>query len=139
MTMTGKNALVIEEFRANGGEVAGRAERGPLLLLHTTGAKTGEQRVNPLTYRYEDGRYIVFAAKAGAPSNPDWYHNLLANPKVLVEVGSKSFSAVARVVSRVERDKLYADQAERLTDFAVWAAQTERIIPVIEITPVIHD
>ncbi|MGO9973633.1 MAG: nitroreductase/quinone reductase family protein, partial [Solirubrobacteraceae bacterium] len=89
------NAKIIEEFRANGGRVGGMFESMPLLLLHHTGAKSGKQRVNPLAYQRDGDRYVIFASKAGAPTNPDWYHNLKAHPEVAIEVGTETINVVA--------------------------------------------
>src|ERR1700758_1346917 len=91
------NAKIIQEFRANSGKVGGSFEGAPLLLLHTTGAKTGQERVNPMMYRRVGDSYAVFASKAGAPINPDWYHNLVANPMVRAEIGTQTLDLTARV------------------------------------------
>src|SRR6185437_7660187 len=101
------NTKIIEEFRANDGKVGGGFEGAPLLLLHTTGAKTGQERVHPVMYLPAGDRYAVFASKAGAPDNPAWFHNLVAHPGVTVEMGSETFSARATVAERAERDRLY--------------------------------
>src|SRR5579875_4182283 len=89
------NNKIIEEFRANEGKVGGQFEGAPVLLLHTKGAKTGQERVNPMMYLERDGRLFVFASKAGAPTNPDWYHNLVANPEVTAEIGAQTVAARA--------------------------------------------
>jgi deazaflavin-dependent oxidoreductase (nitroreductase family) len=128
------NAKIIEEFRANGGRVGGMFEALPLLLLHHTGAKSGTSRINPLAYQSDDGRYIVFASKAGAPTNPDWYHNLKAHPRASIEVGTATIDVVASEATGEERDRLYRAQAERMPQFAEYAAKTERAIPVIILT-----
>ncbi|HEY6566409.1 MAG TPA: nitroreductase/quinone reductase family protein, partial [Actinomycetota bacterium] len=91
------NSNIITEFRANDGKVGGPFEGAPLLLLHTTGARSGAERVNPLMYLPDDDRLVVFASKGGAPDNPDWYHNVIANPGVSVEVGDETFDARATV------------------------------------------
>jgi len=127
------NAKIIDEFRANEGRVGGPFEGAPVLLLTTTGAKTGRRRVNPMMYLPEDDRVYVFASKAGAPTNPDWYHNLVANPKVGVELGTENYEATARVVTGAERDRLYGIQAERYPGFAEYQTKTSRVIPVVEI------
>ncbi len=127
------NASIIKEFRANAGHVGGSFEGAPVLLLHTTGAKTGAERVNPMMYLNEDGRIYVFASKAGAPSHPDWYHNLVANHQVSVELGAERFDAVATVISGPERERLYALQASRFPGFADYQAKTTRVIPVVEL------
>ncbi len=129
------NAQIIDEFRANGGRVGGMFEGGTLLLLHHTGAKSGKSRINPLGYLSDQGRYVVFASKAGAPTNPDWYHNLKAHPDVTIEVGSDTIEAVASEATGDERDRLYHTQAERVPQFAEYEKQTDRVIPVIVLTP----
>jgi deazaflavin-dependent oxidoreductase (nitroreductase family) len=129
------NASVIAEFRANDGRVGGIFEGMPMLLLHHTGAKSGTERVNPLAYLLDDGRYVIIASKGGAPTNPDWYHNLKANPSAKVEVGSDTVDVVASEATGPERDRLYSAQAERLPQFAEYAANTARTIPVIVLTP----
>jgi len=130
------NAKIIEEFHANAGRVGGSFEGMPLLLLHHTGAKSGKSRVNPLAYQSDGGRYVVFASKAGAPSNPDWYHNLKAEPHVTVEVGADTIEVVASEATGEERKRLYRTQAERIPQFSEYEQKTERVIPVIVLTPV---
>jgi deazaflavin-dependent oxidoreductase (nitroreductase family) len=129
------NAQIIEEFRANEGHVGGMFEGSTLLLLHHTGAKSGKSRINPLGYLNDQGRYVVFASKAGAPTNPDWYHNLKAHPSVTIEVGSDTIEVVASEATGEERDRLYRTQAERVPQFAEYEKQTDRVIPVIVLTP----
>jgi len=130
------NASIIAEFRANGGKVGGNFEGAPVLLLHTTGAKSGVERVNPMMYLNEDGRIYVFASKAGADSHPDWYHNLLANPRVSVEMGTEHYDAAAENVVGNERSRIYAVQAARFPGFAEYQEKTTRIIPVVELVRV---
>jgi deazaflavin-dependent oxidoreductase (nitroreductase family) len=125
------NTKIIEEFRANDGKVGGNFEGAPLLLLHTKGAKTGQDRVHPIMYLQAGDRYAVFASYAGAPSNPAWFNNLVANPDVTVEMGSETFKAHATVAERPERDRLYRQQAERYPGFAAYEAKTDRVIPVV--------
>jgi deazaflavin-dependent oxidoreductase (nitroreductase family) len=129
------NAQIIEEFHANGGRVGGMFEGGTLLLLHHTGAKSGTSRINPLGYLSDQGRYVIFASKAGAPTNPDWYHNLKAHPNVTIEVGTDTIEVVASEATGDERDRLYRTQAERVPQFAEYEKQTDRVIPVIVLTP----
>ena len=129
------NAKIIEEFRANEGRVGGTFEGVPLLLLHHTGAKSGERRINPLAYQGDGGRYVVFASKGGAPTNPAWYHNLRAQPNVTIEVGTDTIYVVAREATDEERERLYRTQAERVPQFAEYEKQTDRVIPVIVLTP----
>ncbi|HQT99375.1 MAG TPA: nitroreductase family deazaflavin-dependent oxidoreductase [Acidimicrobiales bacterium] len=127
------NKTIIEEFRANQGVLAGDFEGAPVLLLHTTGAKSGVERVNPMMYLNENGRVYVFASKAGADTHPDWYHNLRAHPKVSVEVGTEHYDAMARDVEGDERARVYAEQASRFPGFADYQAKTSRVIPVVEL------
>jgi deazaflavin-dependent oxidoreductase (nitroreductase family) len=129
------NAQVIEEFRANGGRVGGAFENMPLLLLHHTGARSGTERINPLAYLKDGDDYVIFASKAGAPTNPDWYHNLKAHPDVTIEVGSDTLRATAREATGEERERLFAAQAERSPQFADYQTKTDRLIPAIVITP----
>jgi deazaflavin-dependent oxidoreductase (nitroreductase family) len=128
------NANIIAEFRANKGVVGGSFEGAPVLLLHTNGAKTDAERVNPMMYLDYEGRRFVFASKGGAPVNPDWYHNLVAKPTVKVEVGTETYEATATPVSRAERDRIYPVQAELFPGFAEYEKATTRVIPVVELT-----
>jgi deazaflavin-dependent oxidoreductase (nitroreductase family) len=130
------NARIIEQFRANGGKVGEPFENTPLLLLHHTGARTGTPRVNPLAYLAEGNRYVVFASKAGAPTNPDWYHNLRAHPDVTIEVGTETLKATAHEATGEERDRLFATMAGRSPNFAEYQRNTDRLIPVIVLEPV---
>jgi deazaflavin-dependent oxidoreductase (nitroreductase family) len=129
------NQSIIKEFRANAGKVGGFFEGKPVLLLTHTGAKSGEVRVNPLMYRKEGDNYVIFASKGGAPNNPDWFHNLKANPTCTVEVGGDSVAVTARVAEAGEREEIYAKQAEEFPQFAEYAQQTPRTIPVIVLEP----
>jgi deazaflavin-dependent oxidoreductase (nitroreductase family) len=130
------NSGIIDEFRANGGKVGGPFEGSPLLLLHTKGAKTGAERVNPVMYRPEGGALAIFASKAGAPENPDWYYNLLANPVVTVEVGTQTRDMVARVAKGEERERIWTAHKKAAPGFAEYEAKTTRQIPVIILEPV---
>ena len=125
------NEKIIDEFRANGGKVAGPFEGATLLLLHTTGAKTGRTRVKPLVYRRDGDRLAVFGSKGGAPTNPEWFYNVRANPRVTVEVGSDQFEADARVAAPDERDRIWRLQARDAPAFADYQARTVRTIPVV--------
>jgi deazaflavin-dependent oxidoreductase (nitroreductase family) len=127
------NKNVIEEFRANAGVVGGQFEGAPVLLMHTKGAKSGAQRVNPMMYLEEDGRIYVFASYAGADKHPDWFHNIKADEKVTVEVGTETYGATAEPVSREERDRIYAKMAARFENFAEYEKKTSRVIPVVEL------
>jgi deazaflavin-dependent oxidoreductase (nitroreductase family) len=125
------NQKIIEEFRANAGRVGGPFEGAPLLLLHTTGAKSGAERVNPVMYQAVGDDLAVFASKAGAPTNPDWLYNLRADPAATVEVGTDTFPVVAREVSGEEREQIWAVQKERYPGFAEYEEKTSRTIPVV--------
>src|ERR1700685_4522421 len=127
------NAKIIKEFRDNDGKVGGPFECGPLLLLHTTGAKTGRERVNPMMYLNENCRIFVFASKAAADTNPDWFHNLVAHPRVEIELGTDTFAADATPITGSERDRIYAIQAARYPGFGEYQSNTSRVIPVVEI------
>jgi deazaflavin-dependent oxidoreductase (nitroreductase family) len=124
------NRQVIEEFRANGGKVA-QFEGRPLLLLHHTGAKTGTERVNPLVYQPLGENFAVFGSKAGAPTNPDWYHNLRANPDAAVELGDGTVGVRARVAEGEERDRIWEQQKHDNPNFAEYEQLTSRPIPVV--------
>jgi deazaflavin-dependent oxidoreductase (nitroreductase family) len=127
------NTGIIEEFRANHGKVGGNFEGAPMVLLTTTGAKSGKKRVNPLVSRPDGDVIYVFASKGGAPTNPDWYYNLLAHPEVEVEFGDDTFGAAATPVVGPERDRIYAAQAEKFPGFADYQKATDRVIPVVEL------
>jgi deazaflavin-dependent oxidoreductase (nitroreductase family) len=128
------NKSVIEEFRANDGRIGGHFQGAPVLLLHTTGARSGQARVHPVMYLDVDGRRFVFATKAGAPTNPDWYHNLIAHPSVKVEVGTDTISVKAVPVQGADHDRIYAEQVRRFPSFGEYQEKTERVIPVVELT-----
>ena len=129
------NGKIIAEFRANGGRVGGPFAGAPLLLLHTVGAKSGQERVNPVMYRVVGDDLAVFASKAGAPTNPDWYYNLLANPQVRVEIGTETVAATARVAGLQERDRIWTAHKEANPGFADYERKTTRQIPVIILQP----
>ncbi|MEU1590636.1 nitroreductase family deazaflavin-dependent oxidoreductase [Micromonospora sp. NPDC005710] len=133
--MSDWNDKIIAEFRANGGQVGGQFAGAPLLLLHTVGAKTGQPRVNPMMYQSVDGGYAVFASKAGAPSNPDWYYNLLADPKVQAEIGTEKIELVARVAAGDEREEIWGAQKVAYPGFADYERKTSRQIPVVVLEP----
>jgi len=130
------NSAIIDEFRANGGAVGGDFAGAPLLLLHTTGAKSGQERVNPVMYRADGNALVVFASKAGADTNPDWFHNLRANPLVRVEVGTDTRDVVARIADQDERERLWAAQKNDWPGFADYEKRTGRQIPVVILEPV---
>jgi deazaflavin-dependent oxidoreductase (nitroreductase family) len=125
------NQQVIDEFRANEGKLGGGFAGAPVLLLHTTGANSGKERVNPLAYQADGYRYVVFASKGAAPTNPDWFHNLRANPRVTVEVGDETFPATARVAEGEEHERLWSRQKELMPGFAEYETKTTRVIPVV--------
>ncbi len=125
------NQRIIEEFRANGGRVGGPFEGAPMLLLHTTGARSGAERVSPVVYQPDDGGWVVFASKGGAPTNPDWFHNLRAHPDATIEVGTDTVPVVARVAEGDERERLWSRQKERMPGFADYEQKTTREIPVV--------
>lgn len=128
------NRRIIEEFRANGGKVGGQFEGANLLLLHTTGARSGQERINPVAYQQVGDDYAVFASKGGAPTDPDWYRNLVAHPAVTVEVGSESFPGTARVADGGERQQIWDRQKELWPGFADYENKTTRTIPVVVIS-----
>ena len=134
--VTDWNSKIIEEFRANGGKVGGPFEGAPLLLLHTVGARTGQQRVNPMMYRPVPGGYAVFASKAGAPTNPDWYHNLLAHPQVTAEIGASTVELLAREAKGEERERIWTAHKAANPGFAEYEQKTTRQIPVVVLEPV---
>ncbi len=128
------NTTVIKEFRANEGRVGGQFEGAPMVILHTTGAKSGLEREIPLMYLPDDAnpaRVFVFASKAGAPTSPDWYHNLKANPQVKAEIGAETFDAIAEEITGAERDAIYAEQVRRFPGFGDYEKATTRVIPVV--------
>jgi deazaflavin-dependent oxidoreductase (nitroreductase family) len=133
--MSDWNTAIIEEFRSNGGKVGGGFEGAPLLLLHTKGAKTGQERVNPMMYRRVGDHIAVFASKAGAPTNPDWYHNLVAHPAVTAEIGTQTLPFRARVAAGDERDEIWTAHKTENPGFAEYEAKTTRQIPVVILEP----
>jgi deazaflavin-dependent oxidoreductase (nitroreductase family) len=132
--MTDYNAGIIEEFRANAGKVGGHWEGRDLLLLTTTGRKSGKQHTTPMVFTRDGDRLLVYASKAGAPSHPDWYLNLVADPHVVVEAGPERYDAIATPLERAERDRAFAAQAARVPAFAEYQEKTERVIPVVALT-----
>ena len=130
------NSKIIEEFRANGGKVGGPFEGGRLLLLHTVGAKSGQERVNPMMYQPIGGSFAVFASKGGAPVNPDWYYNLLAHPRVTAEIGTETVELTARVADDETREPIWAAWKKANPGFAEYESKTTRQIPVILLDPV---
>ena len=130
------NQQIIDEFRANEGRVGGMFEGMPLLLLHHKGAKSGAERVNPVAYLSDDGSYVIFASKGGAPTNPDWYWNLKANPDVTIEVGSDEIDGIASEATGEQRERLFRAQADRFPQFDDYVLKAAgRTIPVMVLTP----
>ncbi|MEW6475593.1 MAG: nitroreductase family deazaflavin-dependent oxidoreductase [Actinomycetota bacterium] len=125
------NKRIIEEFRANGGKVGGPFEGVPLLLLHTTGARSGQERINPVAYQPDGDKVVIFASYAGAPKNPAWFHNLMAGGPVSVEVGTETFPVKARVTEGAEREKYWSKQKQDIPTFAEYEQKTSREIPVV--------
>ncbi len=129
--MSDFNEKIIEEFRANAGKVGGPFEGAPMVLLHSKGAKTGEERVNPVVYQADGDRFVVFASKAGADTNPAWFHNLVTNPDTVIEVGTDAIPVVARVAEGEERERLWSTQKQVMPGFAEYEQKTSRRIPVV--------
>ena len=125
------NDQIIAEFRANAGRVGGNFEGAPLLLLHSTGAKSGAERVSPMMYRTVGDNFAVFASKAGAPTNPAWFHNLVATPDATIEVGTETLAVRARVTSGEERASIWELHKAAYPGFADYEKKTTREIPVV--------
>ncbi len=126
------NQQVIEEFRANGGKVGGNFEGAPMVLVHHRGAKTGTKRANPLMYQdLGNGSIAIFASKGGAPTNPDWFHNLVANPNTQIEIGTETRDVVARVAPDEERVGNWETQKQAYANFAEYEKTANRKIPVV--------
>lgn len=137
--MSDWNTKVIEEFRANAGQVGGPFTGAPMVLVHHRGRRSGRELVNPMMYlphETDDNVIYVFASKAGAPQNPDWYHNLISAGRAAVERGTETYSVSVRELAGDERDRRYDEQARRYSGFAEYARKTEgvRTIPVLELT-----
>src|SRR4051794_36940662 len=129
------NQSIIDEFRANHGKLGGNFEGAPVLLLHSTGAKSGKERVHPMMYQAVDGGYAVFASKAGAPTNPDWYYNLRAHPSASIEIGDDTITVQAREATGDERERIWETQKQRYPGFADYESKTTRTIPVVILEP----
>ncbi|GAC1565556.1 MAG: nitroreductase family deazaflavin-dependent oxidoreductase [Ktedonobacteraceae bacterium] len=125
------NQQIIEEFRATGGKVGGQFADASLLLLHTLGAKSNQPRINPLVYFKDGDNYVIIASKGGAPTNPDWYYNVIAHPDVTLEIGTEHFKAHAMVPERLERDRIFSDVARQAPGFGEYQKNSPRIIPVV--------
>ena len=128
------NSKLVEEFRANGGKVGGQFAGADLLLLTTTGAKSGQPRLAPLAYFTVDGKMIIIGSKAGADTNPDWVHNLRANARAHIEVGTDAYDVTSRELPRAERDEIFDKIVAAAPDFGEYQANTSRIIPLFELT-----
>jgi deazaflavin-dependent oxidoreductase (nitroreductase family) len=128
------NKGIMAEFHANDGKVGGRFEGADILILTTTGARSGQTRWNPLAYSKDGDRFIIIASKGGAPTSPDWYHNLVAHPSVVIEVGTEVFAVEASIAAGTERDRLYAQHAAKMPQFLEYARNTNRTIPVVVLT-----
>lgn len=133
--MSDWNVAIIEEFRGNGGVVGGMFEGAPLLILQHLGAKSGTVRHSPLMYQRVDSGYAIFASKAGAATNPDWLHNLRANPSTLIEVGTEVIDVTARVAKGDEHERVWSKQKIDYPNFAEYEAKTDRVIPVVVLEP----
>jgi deazaflavin-dependent oxidoreductase (nitroreductase family) len=127
----GFNDALIEEFRTNGGQVTGMFGGAPLVLITTIGAKSGKQRTTPIVYTTDGDNVVIIASKGGAPTSPDWFHNLVANPDVTVELANETFEGRARVAEEPERERLYRAQASLMPNFAEYEKATTRKIPVV--------
>jgi deazaflavin-dependent oxidoreductase (nitroreductase family) len=129
------NAKIIGEFRANEGRVGGMWAEIPLLVLHHTGAQSGVSRVNPVAYLPNDPGYLIWAANGGAPNNPNWYHNLKAQPNTRIEVGTETIDVVAEEAAGEERERLFTRATGHYPQLAETATKTHRVIPMIVLTP----
>jgi deazaflavin-dependent oxidoreductase (nitroreductase family) len=130
------NQSIINEFRANGGKVGGYFAGRTLLLLHTIGAKSQQERINPTAYVRDNERFVVIASNSGEATNPSWYYNIVANPLVTIEVGTEKFQARASVAEEPERTRLYDKMVEMMPGFAEYRLKTTRIIPVVVLAPI---
>ncbi|WP_322861499.1 nitroreductase family deazaflavin-dependent oxidoreductase [Mycobacterium europaeum] len=134
-TINAFNKSIIDEFRTNGGKVGGQFANADLLLLHTTGAKSGQPRVSPLAYFRIDGKLIIIGSFAGSPVSPAWVHNLRANPRARVEIGTEQFPVTARELPSDERDALFEKVTAAAPGFAEYQSKTSRVIPLFELQP----
>lgn len=132
-TMKAFNQTVVEEFRANGGKVGGHFEGADMVLLTTTGAKSGAERLTPLVYQRVDGKMLIIGSYAGADVDPAWVHNLRANPRVHIEVGTESYGVIARELPSMERDPAWAQIVAVASGFTDYQAATSRVIPLFEL------
>jgi deazaflavin-dependent oxidoreductase (nitroreductase family) len=129
------NRQIIEEYRAKEGKVGGMFEEMSMLILHTTGRKSGKERLNPLAYLPLDEGWAIFASKTGAPTHPDWYHNIVADPDVTIELGSETHDVRARVAEGDERERIWSAQKTNSPGFAEYEEKARgREIPVVVLT-----
>jgi deazaflavin-dependent oxidoreductase (nitroreductase family) len=128
------NQNIIKEFRMNAGKVGGPFEGKTLLLLHTRGAKSGQERINPVACLRDGDNLVIIASKGGAPTNPDWYYNIVAHKTVTVEFGTETFQSLAEITSEPERSRLFSKMVEQMPGFADYQQKTSRVIPVIVLT-----
>ncbi|HEX7135905.1 MAG TPA: nitroreductase family deazaflavin-dependent oxidoreductase [Iamia sp.] len=129
------NRQIIEEFRANDGKVGGPFEGAPMLILHTTGARSGQERLTPLVFRADGDRWVIFGSKGGAPTHPDWFHNLTAAPEVSIEVGTETVPVTATVAEGDERERIWEAQKAAMPGFAEYEGKAQgRQIPVVVLT-----
>lgn len=131
-----RNQRIIDEYRANGGKVGGYFEGKSLLLLHTKGAKSGQERISPVACVQDGNRWVVIASKGGAPTNPDWYYNLIAHPNITIEAGTETLRVHAAAADEPERTRLYNKMVEVMPGFDDYRKKTTRVIPVVVLTPV---
>jgi deazaflavin-dependent oxidoreductase (nitroreductase family) len=129
------NVPIIEEFRANAGVVGGMFAGMPMVLVHNVGAKSGKANIAPLAYARDGDNYVIFASKGGAPENPAWFHNLVANPDTTIEVGTDTFKVRARVATGDERERIWTKQKNDMPQFAGYEQATTRVIPVVVLEP----
>ena len=132
--MSDFNKRIIKEFRTNGGVVGDHFDGMNLLLVHTTGAKSGLERINPVAQIMDGDRYVIIASKGGAHTNPDWYYNIKANPEVTIEVGTQKFPALAAITEEPERSELFEKMASQYPGFEDYKEKTKRVIPVVTLT-----
>jgi deazaflavin-dependent oxidoreductase (nitroreductase family) len=130
-----RNQKIVDEFRANGGKVGGHFEGRTLLLLHTVGAKSKEERINPVAYVKDGDCFVVIASKGGSPTNPSWFYNIKAHPHLKVEVGTQTIPVFATITTEPERSRLYDKMVEMMPGFAEYRTKTTRVIPVITLRP----
>ena len=135
MSFSDYNEKIIAEFREHRGRPPSWTGTSPLLLIHHRGAKSGTERVNPVAYLEDDGRYVIFASKAGAPSHPAWYHNLKAHPEMTIEVGEETLEVTVAEATGEERDRLFETQVELSPQFGEYREKTDRAIPVLVLRP----